>query len=304
MKSHNFAVKYSRMKRTYLLVGALTLVSVFLFAFVLNRTPAKGEFLEKHAELVIRKVGHQLLLHAGDSSSRILPVKQISDGTFQMEFQSEFSFKPDTLIKIVRQNLSANDLPLNYLVSVLDCTTKEVVYGFEINPSKNNVISCQGRTQPKGCYSIQIAFVDFMPDNTPNPILYPYGSGLVFISLIAFIGYGFLKKEKRKTPPVDMKNSIKLGSFLLFTDQRLLTNNTERIELSDKEARLLEIFASQPNQLIERDRLLKEVWEDDGIFTARSLDMFVSKLRKKLKNDPSIQITNVYGKGYKLEIVE
>jgi hypothetical protein len=291
------------MKRTYLIVGTLALASVFLFAFVLNRPKAQNNFLEKHASLVIRNVGHQLLLHAGDSSSRILPIKKISDGTFQMEFQSEFSFTPDTLIKIVRQNLSVNNLPINYLVTVLDCATKEVVYGFEINPAKNSILSCQGRTQPKGCYSIQIAFVDFMPDNTPNPILYPYGSGLVFISLIAFIGYGFLKKEKRKTPPVDIKNAIKLGSFLLFTDQRLLTNNTERIELSDKETRLLEIFATQQNQLIERDRLLKEVWEDDGVFTARSLDMFVSKLRKKLRKDPSLQITNVYGKGYKLEVV-
>jgi DNA-binding winged helix-turn-helix (wHTH) protein len=76
------------------------------------------------------------------------------------------------------------------------------------------------------------------------------------------------------------------------------------IELSDEESRLLEIFATQQNQLIERDRLLKEVWEDDGVFTARSLDVFVSKLRKKLKGDPSIQITNVYGKGYKLEIAD
>jgi DNA-binding response OmpR family regulator len=84
----------------------------------------------------------------------------------------------------------------------------------------------------------------------------------------------------------------------------LLKNDAERIELSDKESRLLEIFARQQNQLITRDRLLKEVWEDDGIFTARSLDVFVSKLRKKLKSDPSIQIANVYGKGYKLEILD
>ncbi len=166
-----------------------------------------------------------------------------------------------------------------------------------------NLISCKGRIQPKGCYSIQIAFVDFRPNNGLNPVIYQYGSGIIFISLIAFIGYGYLKGEK-KTSPVEMKNYIRLGGFLLFKDQRLLTNDAERIELSDKESRLLEIFATQQNQLIERDRLLKEVWEDDGIFTDRSLDVFVSKLRKKLKNDPSIQITNVYGKGYKLEILD
>jgi hypothetical protein len=290
-------------KRSYLLVGGLALGSIFLLAFALHRPSVQQDFLENRAKLVIRKVGHLLLLQAGDSSSRILPVKQLNDGIFQLEFQSEFSFKPDTLVKIVRQNLSANNLPINYMVSVFDCATNEVVYGFEINHIKNNLISCMGRTQPKGCYSIQIAFVDFKLNNVSDPVIYQYGYGIIFISLIAFIGYGYLK-GKKKTSPVEMKNYIRLGGYLLFKDQRLLKNDAESIELSDKESKLLEIFAAQQNQLIERDRLLKEVWEDDGIFTARSLDMFVSKLRKKLKNDPSIQITNVYGKGYKLEILD
>jgi hypothetical protein len=290
-------------KRSYLLVGGLALGSIFLLAFALHRPSVQQDFLENRAKLVIRKVGHLLLLQAGDSSSRILPVKQLNDGIFQLEFQSEFSFKPDTLVKIVRQNLSANNLPINYMVSVFDCATNEVVYGFEINHIKNNLISCMGRTQPKGCYSIQIAFVDFKLNNGSNPVIYQYGYGIIFISLIAFIGYGYLK-GKKKTSPVEMKNYIRLGGYLLFKDQRLLKNDAESIELSDKESKLLEIFAAQQNQLIERDRLLKEVWEDDGIFTARSLDVFVSKLRKKLKNDPSIQITNVYGKGYKLEILD
>jgi hypothetical protein len=299
MKPGNF----KGMKRSYLIVGGLALGSIFLLAFALHRASVQEDFLGKRAILVIRNVGHSLLLQAGDSTSRVLPVKQINRGTFQLEFQNEFSFKPDTLVKIVRQNLSANDLPLNYMVSVFDCATREMVYGFEINPFKNNLISCRGRIQPKGCYSIQIAFIDFKLNNGSTPAIYQYGLGLLFISFISFIGYGYLKRKK-KTSTVETGNYIRLGGFLLFKDQRLLTNDAERIELSDKESRLLEIFATRQNQLIERDRLLKEVWEDDGIFTARSLDMFVSKLRKKLKNDPSIQITNVYGKGYKLEILD
>jgi hypothetical protein len=299
MKPGNF----KDMKRNYLIVGCLAVGSIFLFASALNRSSAQEDFLEKRAKLVIRNVGHLLLLQAGDSSSRILPIKQISDGTFQLEFQSEFSFKPDTLVKIVRQNLSVNNLPINYMVNVFDCATKEVVYGFEIKPPKKNLISCMGRIQPKGCYSIQIAFVDFRQKNESNLVIYQYGSGFIFFSLIAFVGYGYLK-GKKKTSPLEMKNYIRLGSFSLFKDQRLLKNDAESIELSDKESRLLEMFATRQNQLIARDRLLKEVWEDDGVFTDRSLDVFVSKLRKKLKNDPSIQITNVYGKGYKLEILD
>lgn len=290
------------MKRRYLIASALALVLISLFAFAFNRKPLQDDFAEQRAKLAIRKVGHLLLLQAGDPSSRILPVREISEGIFQLEFQSQFSFKPDTLVKIVKQNLSVSNLPANYIVSVLDCTTRGMVYGFEINPPGNNIISCNGRIQPKGCYSIQIAFAGFK-NNEPNAGIYQYGSAIVFISLFAFIGYGYLK-SKRQITGVEMQNHIRLGRFLLFKDQRLLKSDAESIELSDKESRLLGIFASQQNQLIERDRLLKEVWEDDGIFTARSLDMFVSRLRKKLKNDPSIQITNVYGKGYRLEILD
>ena len=55
-------------------------------------------------------------------------------------------------------------------------------------------------------------------------------------------------------------------------------------------------------ELIPREKLLQEVWINEGVITGRSLDMFVSKLRKKLSSDPELRITNVHGKGYKLEI--
>ncbi|HTH58032.1 MAG TPA: helix-turn-helix domain-containing protein [Cyclobacteriaceae bacterium] len=288
------------MKKRHLIIGLLAFGSVLVFASALSPTSQKDDFLEKRAELVIRKVGHLLLLQAGDSSSRILPVKQLSAGIFQLDFQSQFSFKPDSLVKIVRQNLIASNLPINYIVSVFTCHSKQMVYGFEINPSKN-VIACMGRTQPKGCYSIQIAFTDFGLSEEPNTGMYRFGLAAMFVSLIAFVGYGYVWRKK-PTPSNEKGNAVQLGNFLLLKEKRLLKIEDQVIELSDKESKLLEIFAAQQNQLIERDRLLKEVWEDDGVFTARSLDVFVSKLRKKLKSDPSIQIINVYGKGYRLEV--
>jgi len=289
------------MKRGYLLIGVLAVSSIFLFVSALKYPSEQADFLEKRAVLVIRKVGHLLLHQAGDSSSRVLPVKRVNDHTFQLEFQSEFSFKPDTLVRIIRQNLSANNLPLNYMVSVFDCVSNELVYGFEINPGRNNIISCMGRVQPKGCYSIQIAFLDFGLKQGVNPRVYQLGSAFTLISLIGYVGFLYFKRKKSNV--IGESNFVRLGIFSFFKDQRLLKSGAETIELSDKETKLLEIFAAQQNQLIDRERLLKEVWENDGIFTARSLDMFVSRLRKILKSDPSIQIINVYGKGYKLEIL-
>lgn len=95
--------------------------------------------------------------------------------------------------------------------------------------------------------------------------------------------------------------TVLVGSYRFEEKQGTLSNDVETITLSAKEAKLLRIFAAEPNCLIERDRLLKEVWEDEGVFTGRSLDMFISKLRKKLKNDTSLRLINVRGKGYTLE---
>jgi DNA-binding response OmpR family regulator len=74
------------------------------------------------------------------------------------------------------------------------------------------------------------------------------------------------------------------------------------INLSKKECELLAIFVAHPNQIIKRDELTKKVWEDHGVFVGRSLDTYISKLRKKLQADKSIKLTNVHGVGYKLEL--
>ena len=78
--------------------------------------------------------------------------------------------------------------------------------------------------------------------------------------------------------------------------------NEKTIDLTGTETRLLLIFAQSPNETIERSRLQKELWEDEGVIVGRSLDMFISKLRKKLELDPNIKIVVVRAKGYKLEI--
>lgn len=64
---------------------------------------------------------------------------------------------------------------------------------------------------------------------------------------------------------------------------------------------MLCLFASSPNQLLERDFILQQVWADEGVLVGRSVDMFVSRLRKKLALDPSIGIVAVHGVGYRLE---
>jgi DNA-binding response OmpR family regulator len=85
-------------------------------------------------------------------------------------------------------------------------------------------------------------------------------------------------------------------------ETRKLIINGKTIDLTKTETRVLRIFALTPNEAIERNRLQKEIWEDEGVIVGRSLDMFISKLRKKLEPDPTIKIAVIRGKGYKLEI--
>jgi DNA-binding response OmpR family regulator len=79
-----------------------------------------------------------------------------------------------------------------------------------------------------------------------------------------------------------------------------LTINGESTKLTTKEAELLALLCAHANDILERNHALKQIWVDDNYFNARSMDVYITKLRKLLKPDPSIEIINIHGKGYKL----
>ena len=134
-----------------------------------------------------------------------------------------------------------------------------------------------------------------------------YGGILVLLGVILFIGR-FGKKpvpEQNQNQPIIKDPLSELAAIGKFSfdakDQRLLLEG-EAIPLTDKECMVLVLLHQNFGELIPRETLMQKVWIDEGVITGRSLDMFVSKLRKKLSSDPELSITNVHGKGYKLEI--
>ena len=82
--------------------------------------------------------------------------------------------------------------------------------------------------------------------------------------------------------------------------KQTLQNHKKTESLTHREAHLLFHLIKNKDQVLERSVILKKLWGDDDFFNARSMDVFITKLRKKLKNDPAIQIINVRGYGYKL----
>lgn len=84
------------------------------------------------------------------------------------------------------------------------------------------------------------------------------------------------------------------------TQKQILTIDGNSTKLTTKEAELLALLCAHANDILERNHALKQIWVDDNYFNARSMDVYITKLRKLLKPDPNIEIINIHGKGYKL----
>ena len=91
-----------------------------------------------------------------------------------------------------------------------------------------------------------------------------------------------------------------IGQFTFDTQKQLLSIGDEHRKLTTKENELLALLCSHANEILQRDFALKTIWIDDNYFNARSMDVYITKLRKHLKDDPQIEIINIHGKGYKL----
>jgi DNA-binding response OmpR family regulator len=92
----------------------------------------------------------------------------------------------------------------------------------------------------------------------------------------------------------------RIGNFIFDTKRQILTINGHQSKLTTKESELLILLCSHANEVLQRELALKTIWIDDNYFNARSMDVYITKLRKHLKDDPDIEINNVHGKGYRL----
>ena len=111
----------------------------------------------------------------------------------------------------------------------------------------------------------------------------------------------FLKR--RKITDGETKQTIFIIGAYTFDYGNLLLEKEDNIEtLTEREAELLKYLASSPNQVLKRSEILIKVWGEDDYFLGRSLDVFISRLRKYLRDDPSLKIENIHGVGFKLKV--
>jgi hypothetical protein len=263
---------------------------------------------EARQRILFRSIGHELLLSVNDRTSRVPPLKKIDEGSYRLDFEKPFAFMPDSLVGIVGRNLSRMESPPEFIFTVTEAESEATAYGFTTADIIKGTVPCIGRALPKRNYVINILVVPAIAAASThgwNSTLLIVTGLLVLVVLIIIVAWKVLAKSKQNKVVAPVKTggtlnseSISIGKYRFYPDKYLLLCGHESTELTAKEGKLLSIFISDLNQVIDRNRLLKEGWEDEGVITGRSLDMYVSKLHKKLKKDVSVSITNVHGKGY------
>ena len=108
-----------------------------------------------------------------------------------------------------------------------------------------------------------------------------------------------LRRTRKDTTGV-LQTEYKIGSYLFYPNTQMLKLGEMEQKLTTKESDLLKLLCANKNTILDRNFALKTIWIDDNYFNARSMDVYIAKLRKFLKDDPKVQIINVHGKGFKL----
>lgn len=265
--------------------------------------PTDNMRFAQKVNLALRRTAHYLLAEQGDTTSRILPVRQLNATTFLVRLEKPFDY--GALPALLQQSMAVHDIEQNYDVALLDCTNGELMLGYNFRDFLDNKeVACSGRQQSKDCYNLQVSF------NSPAQAGLPVREWLGWVVGFLLLGGSYVVWNKGGMPEIahsepesnPQSDQINLGqlSFSIANQSVQVAGVTH--SLTYREAKLLNLFVRHPNQLLERDFILKSVWEDEGIIVGRSVDVFVSRLRKLLQPDPCIRIVAVHGVGYRLEI--
>jgi two-component system response regulator VicR len=109
-----------------------------------------------------------------------------------------------------------------------------------------------------------------------------------------------LRRTKSQNVATSSQNEFTIGSYKFDFNRQILEQNGKPEKLTSKEANLLRLLCLNSNDVLDRSFALNTIWKDDSYFNSRSMDVYIAKLRKYLRDDPSVEILNIHGKGFKL----
>jgi len=277
---------------------------------------AGDEIEEKRVKVALRKIGHETLLSLGDSVSHVLPITN-EGNEFVIGFESTFSFDPFYVAGIVDSILDVAAIEGPYIVEFKRCSDSSVVHSYEmLETSVLDEMACGGRIIPDSCYTIHITLLNFgansdedvflqsaSPSQSSNGAAPEEKTWTKFITtqllpVLFFIGLMIYVRKKRKPEALD-PDVVQIGLYKFNTRNMVLIYEDEETDLTSKEADLLALLHGASNSVLKREEILNAVWGDEGDYVGRTLDVFISKLRKKLAADESLKIVNIHGVGYK-----
>lgn len=278
------------------------LVSKIAIGLILLSSTFLAEAQTAREQIAMRLIGHEILLAAGDSTSRISSVEWI-DYRYKITFETAFDFSPETLVPIVERIMHRHKIANSYIVELQACDTTQVVYSYEIAEAiADSMIPCSGRAYPESCYELYVTLphqemVVLSEKSNMQTAYLRYGMGIVFVITLGLV---LILKQKATLDKVDNHHLLPIGRYRFDQKNNQLLLNEESIELTHKEAALLWSLYAAANEVVTREQLLAKVWGDEGDYVGRTLDVFISKLRKKLSADDRLKIVNVRGVGYRL----
>lgn len=255
----------------------------------------------KKVNLAIRRTADKLLRVSGDTTSRIGAVEKVNP--LKWRLQLEHAFLYDSLPALLQSSLDFYKIQNEYDVTVRSCENDAIDLGYhQLDYTQDSLVPCGTRAAPVGCHYIEIVFAGEMHE-TRN---WTGTSLLLLLGLTSGAGLWWWIRRKSPQeisgPAIPEERWIEFGKSRLYIQRQILEIGGIQQMLTYREAKLLNLFASHPGELLEREFIHQQVWADEGLQVSRSVDVFVSRLRKKLIADPAITITAVHGVGYKLEV--
>ena len=284
-------------------VSVLALASLVLGNW--THSPPVEQMSNEKVQLALRRTAHHLLKLSGDSTSRIPVVERLDNQTWLVRLERFFPY--DTLPPLLQSSFHLHGIEANYDVAVLRCLDNLLELGYNYQEySETGDFPCGGRSQEEGCYNLQVRFTEPAP---PTPTRFPWEYPVLAGGVVLAVVYAWRFRRRPKTalePPEptagDTEDWIVFGQSRMLPNRCLLRTGDQESVLTYREAKLLQLFLQRRNQLLERSFIQEQVWADEGIITGRSLDVFVSRLRKLLQKDTSVKIVAVHGVGYRFDV--
>lgn len=275
----------------------LTICSNILWSTASDPNPDK-------INLALRRTADHLLRIAGDSTSQIPSIVQTKDGIWQIKLEQTFDY--DTLPAILQASLTLHHIDLAYDVLVKKCDDGTIALGYNhLDFLQQGNVACGGRKRSEDCQYIEVSFMQPIPKTTTT-----LSNGLWLVLFLAgLLGVWLYKRRPTAhqslpittTTEPEIQGWTPIGNSKFDLSNQVLICGGSKQSLTFREAKLLSLFVTNINKVLDREYIIQQVWADEGVLVGRSVDVFVSRLRKKMADDNSLSLNVVHGVGYRLE---